>query len=74
MTSSHHIVPVSQGGWNVKKSGSSRASIHTGTKHQAVDLGRQISRNQGTELVIHGMDGKIQGADSHGNDPFPPRG
>jgi hypothetical protein len=29
---------------------------------------------QKTELVVHGVDGKIQYKDSHGNDPFPPKG
>jgi hypothetical protein len=66
---SHHVVPASQGGWNVKRAGSGKASVHTGTKQKAVDLGRTISRHQGTELVIHGKDGVIQQKDSHGHDP-----
>jgi uncharacterized protein YdaT len=69
MAKTHHVVPASQGGWNVKKGGSSRASVHTETKKEAVDLGREISRHQGTEFVIHGKDGVIQQSDSHGNDP-----
>ena len=68
-SNSHHIVPASQGGWNVKRAGTDKAIVHTDTKKQAVDLGRDISRNQGTELVIHGKDGVIQQKDSHGNDP-----
>lgn len=32
------------------------------------------ARNQGTEFYIHGKDGKIQNKDSHGNDPYPPKG
>jgi hypothetical protein len=32
-------------------------------------LGREISRNQGTEFIIHGKNGVIQGSDSHGHDP-----
>ncbi len=35
--------------------------------------GREISKNQGSELVIHGKDGKIQQKDSHGKDPNPPK-
>ena len=66
---SHHVVPASQGGWNVKRAGSGKAIVHTVTKKQAIDLGREISRNQGTEFVIHGKDGVIQQKDSHGNDP-----
>ena len=69
-----HVVPNNdKGGWNVKKSGSQRASIHTETKVEAVKMGRIISQRSGSELIIHGRDGKIQRTDSHGNDPFPPR-
>lgn len=71
---SHHVVPNPDGGWDVKKAGSERASKHTDTKQEAVEKARQISKNQGTELYIHGKDGKIQQKDSHGNDPFPPEG
>lgn len=70
---SYHIVPNSTGGWDVKCSGARRASGHFSTKGQAVDAGRRISRNQGTEFIIHGKDGRIQSADSHGNDPCPPK-
>ncbi|MFZ4524286.1 MAG: DUF2188 domain-containing protein [Chlorobium sp.] len=69
---SHHVVPNSSGGWDVKKSNSQRVSVHSENKKQAVTLGREISRNQGTEFVIHGRDGRIQQKDSHGNDPCPP--
>jgi len=58
----------------VKKSGAGRSSGHFDTKQQAVDAARQISRNQHTELFIHGRNGQIRTRDSHGNDPFPPRG
>jgi len=71
----HHVVPNKHdGGWDVKRSGSERVSVHTDTKQQAVDRGREISRNQGTEFFIHGQNGVIQQKDSHGNDKYPPRG
>jgi uncharacterized protein YdaT len=69
----HHVVPNPDGGWDVKRDNAHRASIHTPTKQDAVDRGREISRNQGTEFVIHGKDGKIQQSDSHGHDPCPPK-
>jgi len=68
----HHIVPNSDGGWDVKRDGAERVSGHFDTKKEAVDRGRQISQNQNTELVIHNRDGKISNSDSHGNDPCPP--
>ena len=51
-----------------------RSSGHFDKKQEAVDAGRKISQNQGTEFYIHGKDGKIQNKDSHGNDPYPPKG
>lgn len=70
----HHVVPNSAGGWDVKRGGGERASGHFDTKAQAVNRGREISRNQGTELRVHNRDGRIASSDSHGNDPNPPRG
>lgn len=55
----HHVVPKPAGGWEVRKSGSKRASVHTQTKAEAVKRARVISRNQGTGLLIHDKDGKI---------------
>lgn len=69
----HHVVHNSNGGWDVKKGGADRASRHYDTKQEAVNNGREISRNQGTEFVIHGQNGRIQRSDSHGNDPCPPK-
>jgi len=74
MAKQHHVVPNTKGGWDVKKNGAERVSVHIPTKQESVDKGRKISQNQGSELYIHGKDGKIQQKDSHGNDPFPPRG
>jgi hypothetical protein len=68
----HHVVPNPDGGWNVKRGGGQKASHHTDTKAEAEKIARGISKNQGTELIIHGKDGKIQRKDSHGNDPYPP--
>lgn len=65
----HHVVHNPNGGWDVKHGGEQRSSGHFETKQQAVDAGRKISLNQKTEFVIHGLNGRIQSADSHGNDP-----
>lgn len=43
-------------------------------KSDATDFGRIIARNQGSKLVIHNRNGQISHKDSHGNDPFPPKG
>ena len=65
----HHIVPNPTGGWDVRRGGSSRSSGHFDIKQDAVDRGRQISRNAETELKIHNRDGRIGQSDSHGHDP-----
>ena len=70
----HHVVPNPDGGWDVRRGGASRASAHLATKRDAVDRGREISRNQATELRIHNRDGRIAKSDSHGGDPDPPKG
>jgi uncharacterized protein YdaT len=74
MAKQHHVVHNPKGGWDVKKENAERASVHTNTKQEAVDKGREISKNQGSELYIHSKNGQIQQKDSHGNDPFPPKG
>jgi len=70
----HHVVPNPTGGWDVKRGGASRASSHHDTKKDAVDTGREVSRNQETEFKIHNKNGRIAQSDSHGNDPYPPKG
>ena len=74
MRMEHHVVPNSErGGWDVKRNGAKRASGHYETKAQAVSIGREMSKNQNTELIIHLRNGSFQNLDSHGNDPCPPR-
>ncbi|WP_292044350.1 MULTISPECIES: DUF2188 domain-containing protein [unclassified Brevundimonas] len=70
----HHVVPNPNGGWDVKRGGGERASGHFDTKQDATNYGRQVSRNQETELRIHNKDGRIGQSDSHGRDPNPPKG
>lgn len=70
----HHLVHNPAGGWDVKRPGAQRASVHAETKAEAERLGREISRNQRTEFVVYGLNGRIQRKDSHGPDDCPPRG
>lgn len=67
------VTPNSDGGWKVKADVASRAAKITDTKQRAVDAAKQIAKNQGAELTIHGRDGKIQSKDSYGADPCPPK-
>ena len=70
----HHVDPDPEGGWNVRRGGSDRATSHHDTKREAIDAGREVSRNQGTEFRIRNRDGCIASSDSHGGDPNPPKG
>lgn len=68
-----HVVPHPDG-WAVRGEGNSRVTSIHDTQREATDRGRQIAQNQGSELLIHGRNGQIRERDSHGNDPFPPKG
>ena len=74
MGKNQHVTPHPDGGWQVKGEGNERATVRTSTQKEAIDRAREISRNQGSELIIHRPDGRIRAKDSHGNDPFPPEG
>ena len=69
-----YVVPHSDG-WAVRGEGNSRATSVHDTQQEAINVAREIARNQGGELLIHGRDGQIRERDSSGNnDPYPPRG
>ncbi|WP_027309317.1 DUF2188 domain-containing protein [Caloramator sp. ALD01] len=74
MGKNQHVTPHPDGGWQVKGEGNNKATKVTETKKEAIDIARQIAKNQESELIIHGKDGKIQNKDSYGNDPYPPKG
>lgn len=67
-----HVVPT-ENGWGIRGEGNSRLTKVTPTKAEALEVGKEIAKNQGVELFIHGKDGKIQDRDSYGNDPCPPK-
>lgn len=61
-------------GWSVKRQGNEKASRVTETKAEAVKIGREYAKQENSELIIKGADGRIQSKDSHGHDPNPPKG
>ncbi|WP_435416049.1 DUF2188 domain-containing protein [Polaribacter aestuariivivens] len=68
-----HVVSNPDGGWDSKREKAERASKHFETKKEAMDWSRQKSRSEGSELIPHKLNGRIQNPDSHGNDPNPPK-
>ncbi len=73
MGKNQHITPHPDGGWQVKGEGNTKATVITDTQQQAIDAGRNIAKNQQSELLIHGRNGQIRARDSYGNDPHPPK-
>lgn len=59
--------------WRVIGEGNNKATKTFNTQKEAIDFGRKIAINQQSELVIHGVNGKIRDKDSYGNDPYPPK-
>lgn len=63
-----HVVPR-ESGWAVKGAGSTRATRVFPTQREAIDAGREIARRKGSELLIHGRDGRIREKNTYGKDP-----
>jgi hypothetical protein len=68
-----HVVQR-ENGWAVRGEGNSRDTSHHSTQAEAAAVARGTARNQKSELLIHGRDGRIRERDSYGNDPYPPKG
>ncbi len=58
----------------VQWAGNERATKIVDTQREAIDIARDIARNQQTELIIHRPNGQIREKDSYGRDPYPPKG
>lgn len=68
-----HVVPHSKG-WAVKSAGVSRAASLHSTQKSAIKAARSTAIKQGSEMLIHGTNGRIRERNTYGKDPFPPRG
>lgn len=68
-----YIVPT-ENGWGVRGEGNDRLTAEFRTQREAIERGRDIARNQESELRIQGEDGRFREAWSYGSDPYPPKG
>lgn len=68
-----HVVPRDDA-WAVRGAGASRDTRRFATQREAIDAARRIARNQGSELLVHGRDGRVRERRSYGDDPHPPKG
>lgn len=60
--------------WGVRGEGNERLTRTFETQREAIEHGRELARNQGSELRIQGRDARFREAWSYGNDPYPPKG
>ncbi|WEX08946.1 DUF2188 domain-containing protein [Chelativorans sp. AA-79] len=74
MTNKNQYVVRNGKNWGVRGEGNERLTRTFETQREAIDFGREIARNQGSELRIQGRDARFRQAWSYGNDPFPPKG
>lgn len=70
---SQHVTPRG-GKWVVRTTGAARASASFPTQQEAIARARSIAKERGTELYIHGTDGRIRERVSYGRDREPPKG
>lgn len=68
-----HVVKR-EDGWAVRGAGNGKDTAHLPTQAKAIERATEIARNQQSEVLIHGENGRIRERNSYGNDPFPPRG
>lgn len=74
MGKNQHVTPHPNGGYQVKGAGNSKATKTFNTQKEAISFGKEIAKNQKSELVIHNQKGRIREKNSYGNDPYPPKG
>lgn len=63
-----HVLP-NGGKWAIKGEGNQKATKITDTQSEAIKFATEQAKNQKTELLIHGKDGRIREKNSYGNDP-----
>lgn len=73
MGKDQHVTKNPNGGWNIKGAGNSKPTKIVKTQKEAIEIAKTIAKNQKSEVVIHGENGKIRDKDSYGNDPHPPK-
>lgn len=69
-----HVIPHSEKGWAVKKSGSDKVTKTFSTQQQAEKFAKEVAKRNKSELFIHSKTGKIRERNTYGKDKMPPRG
>lgn len=60
------------GKWGVHGEGNEKDTKQFKTQSDAIDCAKQIAKNQGSEVIVQGENGRIRSKDSYGPDSCPP--
>ena len=74
MPKNYHVTKRPDGKWQTIGEGNRRATHVTNTQGEARLTARDLAIKNHSEVLIHGVNGKIRARDSYGNDPCPSRG
>lgn len=69
-----YVVHDPNGGWNVKREGSAKATKHFKNKEDAKAFAKAIAKSQHTGIRVQKLNGTFSEEDTYGKDPFPPKG
>ena len=72
----YNVVNNPNGGWDVKRDGAERASVHADTQGEAESQAKGFAGNSGGgEVRIQGRNGQFRDSDTvaPARDPYPPR-
>lgn len=71
----YHVTPTGKGDWCVKAAGGQKASGVHALKTDAVAQAKDLAKKQPLgQVVIHGLNNRIQTEHTYGKDPCPPSG
>lgn len=68
-----HVIPHN-GEWAIKAAGNDKVTKVVETQKEAIEIAREISINQESELFIHRKNGQIRERNTYGQDDYPPKG
>ncbi len=65
-----HVTYIhSEKAWHVKLAGEDKPLASLPTQEEAFERGREVAKQEKSELIVHGKDGVIREKNSYGNDP-----
>lgn len=71
MSNKNQYVIFHKDGWALKGAGSTRATVIHPAQKSAITRAREVARNHGSEMLIHGANGRIRERNTCDKDPYP---